>query len=294
MITRPFRAVSPRACASAAVFAAATMLSLAGPALVTPASAQLVERTFRLAPVRTGIRHIRTSYRTGVCYGGSLAGRRNAFQDFQSRAGRGDVMFGYINRQFRGQSCHEWQSEAFQASFVYNLAALPRGALVKRAALVPTRARGRGFRFVPNGITTVCTVGQNDRPDRRAAGPRNPILEAGLIGRRGWRSGYTLRDNRTGNFSRLLRDTLPYTLRSKRRINVGGRSGIDVTRIVNAWQTGVRPNRGIVLTPSFGPALREMAFNSVNQRRGNVRINHCLSVMGPPVLHITVLVRSGS
>lgn len=300
MITRSFRGVSPRACASAALFAAVAVFGLASPAFIAPANAQLVERTIRLAPRKVGMRHVRTQYNTGVCsafpFAATLqtAGLTNAFQAFQSSAGRGDVMFGYINRHTRGQSCHLWQNEAFQASFQYNLASLPRGALIKRALLVPRRARGRGFRFVPNGVTSVCTVRSGDTGNRRGAGPRVPALEVGLIVRRGWRGGYTFRDNLTSDRTRLMRDTLPYQLPTTRRVSAGGRSAFDVTRIVTAWHLNQRPNMGLVLTPKFPPALNEIAFDSVNQRSGRTRINHCLSVIGPPVLEITVLMRSGS
>lgn len=304
MIPGLIRAVRPRACAPAAktlaILATAAMVSVAAPALVAPASAQLVERTIRLNPTMVGMRHVRTQYNTGVCSAGPFypalqtTGLVNTFPAFQARAGLGDVMFGYINRHARGETCHLWQNEAFQVALRYNLSSLPRGALIKRAVLVPARARGRGFRFVPDGVTTVCSVRRNDRENRRGTGPGAPVLEVGLIGRRGWRGGYTFRDHRTSDVRRLMRDTLPYQFRTTRRANVGGVSGFDVTRIATLWHLNRRPNRGLVMTPRFGPALREVAFDSRNQRSGKTRINHCLSVMGTPQLHITILVRGNS
>jgi hypothetical protein len=269
----------------------------------TPAKAQVVARSFVLSPNRIAVRHILASYRSGVCIGRNLEGIHNGiWTKFQRAAGLGDLIFGFENRVRRGESCHHWNLQMFQVALRYNLRALPQGAIA-RALLIRERTRARIWpNFAGEGVTQNNCRFDPASPGDVNARNRRPAIVVGRI---------TLNVNWAGGYRRVIftdesrRGPMIYRVRSFRFAqpianlrfrwitdHTGGRrrvSAWDVTRIVNAWVAFRRPNRGLVITPTMPPAMREMAHP--RESDGRHLYYHCIGVMGTPRLHVRMLVR---
>lgn len=203
-----------------------TALAACGPLIEGLRNAE--ERMVTLEPLRTGSRNVVDWTNFGICHvrlEQRVVGSRSmlVFTNFEPPQ---DALAGFEVRIARGESCHYRETHRFQAAVTFDLSSLPSGAI--------TRAELKASTQVNAGL---------DPPNNFGSREICPVLELQRATAE-WEAGHDRGALIAGTGVRPA------------RANFSSTNTFEVTRTVQDWQNGRRPNLGFLITPDADDVAR--------------------------------------
>jgi hypothetical protein len=186
------------------------------------------QRIVTLEPLKTGSRIVTDWTNFGICHvrlEQRVVGSRSMFV-FTNFEPPQDALAGFEVRIARGESCHYRETHRFQAAVMFDLSSLPSGAI--------TRAELEASTLVHAGVDPPINFGSREVC---------PVLELQRATAE-WDAGLGRSALIAGTGVRPARDGFSST------------NTFEVTRTVQEWQNGRRPNLGFLITPHADDVAR--------------------------------------